>query len=81
MLGIYAAMNNLYRVTFNHESGNGRYDIQMKPYDLNLPSILIELKVPRDKIADHVVETTLIKLAEEECQISLGKKFYRLRFY
>ena len=28
MLGIYAVMNNSYRVTSNRESGEGRYDIQ-----------------------------------------------------
>ncbi len=58
-------MTNLYRVTSNRESGNGRYDIQMKPYDFNLPGILIELKVPQDKIPDHAVNATLTKLAED----------------
>lgn len=49
MLGLYAIMNNRYVVTSNRESGEGRYDIQMKPYDMKMPGILVELKVLRDK--------------------------------
>ncbi len=45
MLGLYAIMNNLYQVTSNRESGDGRYDIQMKPYNKKLPGILIEIKL------------------------------------
>lgn len=45
MLGLYAIMNNRYEVTSNRESGDGRYDIQMAPYNKSLPGILVELKV------------------------------------
>ena len=49
MLGLYAIMNNRYAVTSNRESGDGRYDIQMKPYHPEMPGILVELKVLREK--------------------------------
>lgn len=49
MLGLYAIMNNRYEVTSNRESGDGRYDIQMNPYNKSLPGILVELKVLNKK--------------------------------
>nr|MCR4660851.1 ATP-binding protein [Clostridia bacterium] len=45
MLGLYAVMNDLYIVTSNRESGNGRFDIQMVPYNKNMPAIIVEVKV------------------------------------
>ncbi len=64
MLGIYAVMNNLYRVTSNRESGEGRYDIQMKPYNKNLPGIIIELKVPREKISENEIADKLDEMSK-----------------
>ena len=45
MLGLYAIMNNAYKVTSNRESGYGRFDIQMFPINKSLPGIIVELKV------------------------------------
>ena len=47
MLGLYAIMNNLYSVKSNRESGSGRFDIQMQPYDKSSDGIIVELKVLR----------------------------------
>ncbi|WP_200798784.1 PD-(D/E)XK nuclease domain-containing protein [Holdemania sp. Marseille-P2844] len=48
MLGLYAIMNNRYKITiFNREAGDGRYDIQMKPLNKKMPGILFELKILR----------------------------------
>jgi len=65
MLGIYAVMNNIYRVTSNRESGKGRYDIQMKPLDKRLPGILMELKVPQEKPEESRVEECLEMLCKQ----------------
>ena len=43
MLGLCALLGGTF-VTSNRESGNGRYDIQLKPNRKDLPGILIELK-------------------------------------
>lgn len=69
MLGIYAVMNNIYQVTSNRESGAGRYDIQMKPLDKRLPGLLLELKVPQEKIDENQVEAKL----EELCQHAISQ--------
>ena len=65
MLGMYAVMNNIYRITSNRESGAGRYDIQMKPLDKRLPGILMELKVPKEKLDENRVEECLEKLCKQ----------------
>lgn len=43
LLGLCALCGGSF-VTSNRESGEGRYDIQLKPVQKNLPGILIELK-------------------------------------
>lgn len=64
MLGLYAIMNNRYRITSNREAGNGRYDIQMMPLNQKMPGILIELKVLRGMVAPENVTEKLTALSE-----------------
>ena len=47
MLGLCALFAGSF-VSSNRESGDGRYDIQLKPVDKNLPGILIELKAEKN---------------------------------
>ena len=65
LLGICAIMNHRYQVDSNRESGNGRYDIQLKPYNKSLPGILIELKVVDEKIPEKGIDTALERSAKE----------------
>lgn len=46
MLGLCALMGDAF-VTSNRESGEGRYDIQLRPKDERLPGVLIELKAAK----------------------------------
>lgn len=64
-LGICAVMNNLYHVDSNKESGHGRYDIQLKPYNKKLPGIIIELKVLKNGINEKDLSEELEKAANE----------------
>lgn len=70
MLGLYAIMNNRYEVTSNRESGDGRYDIQMNPYNKSLPGILVELKVLNKKDAkdEDTVTEKLTALSQKALQ-------------
>ncbi len=65
ILGICAIMNNLYRVDSNRESGHGRYDIQLSPYDKKMPGIIIELKVLKDGIAETRIDRELENSARD----------------
>jgi hypothetical protein len=46
MLGVCALFGGVF-VTSNRESGDGRYDIQLKPRSNHLPGIIIELKASK----------------------------------
>lgn len=63
VLGLCAMMDDRYQVDSNRESGDGRFDIQMMPINKQLPGILIELKVGKEK-----TESQLEKLAQEALQ-------------
>ncbi len=65
VLGICAIMNNLYRVDSNRESGHGRYDIQLSPYDKKMPGIIIELKVLKDGVNESNIDSALESSAKE----------------
>ena len=75
MLGICAVMNNLYRVESNKESGYGRYDIQLRPYNKKMPGIIMELKVNRDNLKEDIIGEKLEELAEEAL-MQIEKKQY-----
>lgn len=65
MLGICAVMNNLYRVDSNKESGHGRYDIQLRPFNQKMPGIIIELKVIKNDVPENHIEAELDKSAND----------------
>ena len=58
-------MNHLYRVDSNRESGHGRYDIQLRPYDKKMPGIIIELKVLKNGITEAHIDSELEASAKE----------------
>ncbi len=69
MLGLCALLGGTF-VTSNRESGEGRYDIQLKPLQVGLPSILIELKA-----AKKCTEEKLKMLSESALQQINEKKY------
>ena len=75
ILGICAIMNNLYRVDSNRESGHGRYDIQLRPFNLQLPGIIIEIKVLKETIDENHMNDKL-ENAAKEALAQIEKKQY-----
>lgn len=69
MLGLCALFGGSF-ITSNRESGDGRYDIQLKPKQKNLPGILIELKAEK-----KCTEDGLKKLSETALQQIVDKKY------
>lgn len=69
MLGLCALLGGSF-VSSNRESGDGRYDIQLKPTSKDLPGILIELKA-----AKECSGTQLKKLSEKALQQIIDKKY------
>ena len=68
-------MNNLYHVDSNRESGHGRYDIQLRPFDKKMPGIVIELKVLKNDTAEEHLESELKKSAEEALEQIRRKQY------
>lgn len=60
-LGICAMFDDKYYVTLNRESGEGRFDIQLMPKDINRPGVLIELKADKNCTQDGL--NTLAQIA------------------
>ena len=69
MLGLCALMSGAF-LTSNRKSGDGRYDIQLKPTTKRLPGILIELKAEKD-----LDDEKLKRLSETALQQINDKKY------
>lgn len=68
LLGLCALLGG-YFVSSNKESGDGRYDIRLKPVRNNLPGILIELKYGKnctDKQLKTLSETALRQIIDKK---------------
>ena len=60
MLGLLAVMSEDYSIRSNRESGEGRFDIELRPLVKTRPGIIMEFKA-----SDAAEEAILGKLAEE----------------
>lgn len=69
MLGLCALLGGSF-ILSNRESGDGRYDIQLKPKVKNLPGILIELKAKK-----NCTDEQLKKLSETALQQIIDRKY------
>lgn len=69
MLGLCALFGD-YFTSSNKESGDGRYDIQLKPIKNNLPGIIIELKAEKNCTQDK-----LIKLSKDALKQIIDNKY------
>lgn len=70
MLGLLAIMSEDYYITSNRESGEGRFDIQLRPAMQVLPGILMEFKA-----ADNADEEQLSKLADDAISQIVNKQY------
>ena len=73
MLGLCALLGCAF-VTSNRESGDGRYDIQLKPTKKGLPGILIELKAEKncsDEKLKVLAETALQQINDKKYETEL----------
>lgn len=63
MLGLCALLGGSF-VSSNRESGDGRYDIQLKPTRKNLPGILIELKAEKNCTKEQLKNLSVTALQQ-----------------
>lgn len=66
LLGLTAIMETDYFVLSNRESGEGRYDIQLRPKQSSLPGIIIEIKAAVKADAEKLEQLAQSALAQIE---------------
>ena len=64
LLGICAILTDTYYLDSNKESGLGRYDIQLKPINKNLPGIIIEIKALKSISEGNDIDQKLLQSAQ-----------------
>ena len=71
MLGIILTLKNEYEITSNNFSGKGRYDLLLKPKNLEKrkEGIILELKVAN--AMENLSEDKIFEKLENECDIAL----------
>ena len=75
MIGLCAILNNRYSVKSNRESGLGRFDIQLKPIDTDLPGFIFELKTTKAVSKDDnksLIENAGMLLNDDELEMVSG---------
>lgn len=70
LLGMTGLFTNTYYISSNRESGEGRYDIQLLPKNIDMPGIIIEIKATADSS-----DAGLKKLAAEALAQIEDKKY------
>jgi hypothetical protein len=67
ILGLLVMLSNQYEVKSNRESGFGRYDIMLIPFDLDNPGIILEFKkVQMDETFQQATERALEQIKEKK---------------
>lgn len=62
LLGLCAIMSDRYFITSNRESGEGRFDIQLMPWDNSIPGFLIEIKAEKDCSEEQLTQLAHVAL-------------------
>ena len=77
VLGLMVDLADRYEITSNRESGFGRYDVMLEPYDKNDNAVIMEFKVhdPDDeKSLQETVDAALAQIEEKQYAAALAAK-------
>ena len=77
VLGLMVDLADRYEITSNRESGFGRYDVLLEPYDRNDNAVIMEFKVhdPNDeKKLQDTVDAALAQIEEKQYAAGLIAK-------
>lgn len=77
VLGLMVDLADRYEITSNRESGFGRYDVMLEPYDKNDNAVIMEFKVhdPDDeKSLQETVDAALAQIEEKQYAAALVAK-------
>lgn len=75
VLGMIVNLSDKYKVTSNRESGYGRYDVMIEPFDKNEKAFIFEFKVldedDDEKTLDDTVANALAQIEEKQYETAL----------
>lgn len=77
VLGLMVELGGDYRITSNRESGFGRYDVILEPYQKEAPAFVLEFKVhdPEDEdTLEDTVKEALKQIADKEYDSELTSR-------
>ena len=77
VLGLMVELSDDYILSSNRESGFGRYDIMLEPFDKSRNAIIIEFKVQnekKEKSLEETVQTALKQIEEKQYEANLITK-------
>ena len=57
VLGLIVELSDTYKITSNRESGFGRYDVMLKPFDKSKNAYILEFKVHNPRTEDSLKDT------------------------
>ncbi len=87
-LGLIASLRNVYHITSNRESGYGRYDVALEPFNQDVDDgIILEFKVrdtKKEASLQETVDAALRQITEKKyaaALLSKGIKPQRIRIY
>ncbi len=80
VLGLLVELRNRYSITSNRESGYGRYDVMLKPFDKKDNAYIFEFKVldPDDdeKALEETVQSAIKQIREKQYAVTLKTEGY-----
>lgn len=74
LLGLCAVLSEEHRVSSNMESGEGHFDIQLKPKDTAMPGALIEIKAEKNCSSEELkalAEAARQQIIDRKCDTDL----------
>ncbi|MBQ9991758.1 MAG: AAA family ATPase [Lachnospiraceae bacterium] len=79
VLGLLADLSDRYTLTSNRESGFGRYDVVIEPFDQTKNAFILEFKVkdPNEESLEATVETALAQIEEKRYDTDLLAKGFK----
>lgn len=57
VLGLIVELSDTYKITSNRESGFGRYDVMLEPFDISKTAYILEFKVHNPRTEDSLEDT------------------------